>query len=350
VINFKQPRLILSQDTFVIRFVQTCIALLLVASASSARAQTPAQTQIGDTDSTSIDAPAGATAPDGNSASTAASTCDLLSAKWRCVADLMHDQAGIWTSPLRAHPRDAYFLLPLAGAITISTHYDQTVLSKLPPSPNRTRISNDVSLLGSSYVLVAVAGTTYATGKLIHNEHVRETGVLGLLALADAGIVDHGLKLLTNRSRPNNGLGRGQWWPDDTDVYTINGSFPSGHATATWALAHLIAEETPHHLWLHVGLYTLAAAVSTSRVTGRNHFPSDVIAGSFIGYMVGGYVYRQHSQFYKGGVNALGLHPIYDSATHTYGAGLSLNPESMGPAAAALREHLTHSRNESGDR
>jgi membrane-associated phospholipid phosphatase len=45
---------------------------------------------------------------------------------------------------------------------------------------------------------------------------------------------------------------------------------------------------------VQVGAYGLAAAVSISRFTGRNHFLGDVLVGSAIGYGIGRYVYRTH--------------------------------------------------------
>ena len=45
---------------------------------------------------------------------------------------------------------------------------------------------------------------------------------------------------------------------------------------------------------VQISAYGLAAAVSVSRYTGRNHFLSDVLVGSAIGYGIGRYVYRTH--------------------------------------------------------
>src|ERR1039457_1276395 len=59
------------------------------------------------------------------------------------------------------------------------------------------------------------------------------------------------------------------------------------------ALEAVVVDETPGHRWLHLGLYALATGVSAARVTSRNHFPSDVVVGSAIGFLVGGYVYRE---------------------------------------------------------
>jgi membrane-associated phospholipid phosphatase len=40
--------------------------------------------------------------------------------------------------------------------------------------------------------------------------------------------------------------------------------------------------------------YGLATAVSLTRVLGQQHFPSDVLVGSAVGWLVGHYVFRKH--------------------------------------------------------
>ncbi len=221
--------------------------------------------------------------------------CDISQLKV-CLKDFLGDQAGIWTSPLRLHPRDALWLLPLAGATAVSLHYDVQTLQHVSTSPNRIRISSDLSNLGA-YGAIGAAGTAYLIGKITRNENARETGVLSLEAIADASVVTEVLKLATNRERPYTGMGLGRFWPDGSTIYTMNGSFPSEHATIIWAFSHVVVDETPGHRWLHLALYAAATGVSVARVTSRNHFPSDVVVGSAIGYLVGGYVYRRHSVF-----------------------------------------------------
>ena len=41
--------------------------------------------------------------------------------------------------------------------------------------------------------------------------------------------------------------------------------------------------------------YGLATGVSLTRVIGRDHFPSDVLVGSAVGWMIGRYVHRRHT-------------------------------------------------------
>jgi undecaprenyl-diphosphatase len=57
-------------------------------------------------------------------------------------------------------------------------------------------------------------------------------------------------------------------------------SFPSGHATTSFACATLLALAVPR---LRVPLFVLAALISFSRVYVGVHYPLDVLAGALLG-------------------------------------------------------------------
>ena len=60
-------------------------------------------------------------------------------------------------------------------------------------------------------------------------------------------------------------------------------SFPSGHATVSFACATTLALAVPR---LSVPLYTLATLISFSRVYVGVHFPLDVLAGAALGIAI----------------------------------------------------------------
>ncbi len=102
----------------------------------------------------------------------------------------------------------------------------------------------------------------------------------------DGGIVAGVIKHVTQRRRPRA--------KEPGDFFEGGLSFPSGHTTAVWSLATVVAHEYRHNRLVQVSAYGLAAAASMARFTGRNHFLSDVFVGSAIGYGIGRYVYRTH--------------------------------------------------------
>ena len=98
--------------------------------------------------------------------------------------------------------------------------------------------------------------------------------------------VDTAFKYALGRQRPYQGSGLGNF-------FSGGASFPSDHSAVAWSIASVIAHEYPGPL-TEVGVYGLATAVSASRVLGKQHFPSDVVVGAAIGWLIGRQVYRAH--------------------------------------------------------
>lgn len=99
----------------------------------------------------------------------------------------------------------------------------------------------------------------------------------GALAFAGTEVV----KRAVGRARPDEGLGSGEF-----DAFTSRDShhsFPSRHAAVMWAAVTPYAKEFSMP-WL----YGVAALASAARAGSREHWVSDAVAGSLIGYWLGG--------------------------------------------------------------
>jgi membrane-associated phospholipid phosphatase len=174
------------------------------------------------------------------------------------------------------------------GATGILIANDESVLHQVSPSWHTTSIN--ISNAGV-YGLGAAAGGVFITGLVTHNEHATDTGIRSAEASIDSVILYAALKAILARQRPYTGQGEGKFFSGNWTA----GSFPSGHATLAWTLASVMAHEYPN--WpMRLLMYGVATAVSTTRVTGGVHFPSDVFAGSVIGYGVGTYVAHKDRQ------------------------------------------------------
>ena len=252
--------------------------------------------------------------------------CDLKTIG-QCLKDVAHDQAGIWTSPRRLKRRDAFWLVPVAAATGAAFAYDQDALRQIgTTNKTLTDRSELVSKFGSGYTTFGEAGVLYFAGVLTHNDHLRETGVLGAEAVVDASIVAGVFKVVSNRERPDHGNGAGGFWPHGPGDYTVAGSFPSAHAASSWALARVISSEYPG--WLtRLGAYGFATAISASRITARRHFPSDVVVGGVMGYLIGGYVIHHHSSTDEA-ETSYSVMPIVDDSQRTYGLTVMFTPGS----------------------
>jgi len=107
-----------------------------------------------------------------------------------------------------------------------------------------------------------------------------DAGVAALEAGAAGLLLNTGLRYVVGRARPISGLSHSTFKPMSAqDLYH---SFPSNHVVAIWAAVTPFAEEFGMP-WL----YGVAAATNLSRIGGREHWVSDTVASSLIGYGLG---------------------------------------------------------------
>jgi membrane-associated phospholipid phosphatase len=192
------------------------------------------------------------------------------------------DQRAIWSSPLHLRSIDARWALPAlagAGAFLASDSW----LSKQIPAGEIAR-SRSFSNYGA-LSLVSAAGGMFLFGQFMHDDHAAETGFLAGEAAVNAAAADFALKAIFQRQRPYDGSGAGRF-------FAGGGSFPSEHAAVSWAVAGVIAHEYPGTLTKLV-VYGLASAVTVARVSGKEHFPSDAVAGNVIGYFIARQIYQR---------------------------------------------------------
>ena len=137
--------------------------------------------------------------------------------------------------------------------------------------------------IGSGAALVAVSSGLLLGGWIWKQAHVQTAGFKSLLAHGFAAIAVQALKHGIGRPRPrlmhaDNGL---PWRPS---LESGLDSFPSGHTTASFAVAAVLAKSFPRLAWL---VYGVAGFVAVSRAVRGSHFPTDVIAGICLGTLVG---------------------------------------------------------------
>jgi len=201
--------------------------------------------------------------------------------------NILRDQKAIWTSPRHLREKDARWLVPLGLGTAALIATDQQTGDEIAESDNLLHASRIISYAGSSYGTGGIAAGFYLIGRVTHNDRARETGLLAGEALIDSAIVATSIKAITQRTRPTGGRSR-------SDFFDGGSSFPSGHSIQAWTLATIIANEYHDKPAVQIAAYGIASAVSVARFTGRNHYLSDVLIGSAMGYGIGRYVYRTH--------------------------------------------------------
>jgi membrane-associated phospholipid phosphatase len=246
----------------------------------------------------------------------------------RCIQDLGEDEKGVFTSPLRLQAKDAYWLAPLGSATGLAFAYDADAAQAVGVDANRANTANKIADFGSFWATGAEGAGIYFIGLAQKNPKLAETGRLGAEAVIDSGSVTLLTKLVSNRQRPSQGNGQGDFWPFGTEHWEWDSSFPSDHATATMALARVIAGEYPHW-YVMLPAYGFAESVSISRILANQHFPSDILVGQAIGFLTGSYVLN-HRALYRPGKQGMvarligSINPITDPRTRTLGASIEI--------------------------
>jgi hypothetical protein len=195
------------------------------------------------------------------------------------------DQKAIWTSPAHLRLANADWIIPFAGIAAVSLASDTHVSQGMTHSPSFVRKTNSFSNYGIA-AMGGITGGMYLLGKINHDDHFQEAGLLSGEAAVDAVGATTALQYVFGRQRPSDGTGQGYFWHGGT-------SFPSDHSTAAWAVASVMAHEYPSTA-SKLFFYGLASAISISRVTGKDHFPTDVLVGAAIGWFTGQHVFRAH--------------------------------------------------------
>jgi membrane-associated phospholipid phosphatase len=199
--------------------------------------------------------------------------------------EFLRDQKRIWSSPAKLRERDLRWMLPAAGVASMLFASDErTMRERIRSNAVLQNRSGRVADLGLAS-LASIPAFLSWYGWRHNDEYAEETATLSARAAVDSLVAVELLKLVTLRERPPQGNGGGRFLqagPNDS-------SFPSTHAALAWAMAPVIAERYPG--WMtKTAVYGLATAVSFSRVTGQQHFPSDVAIGSALGWAIGHFV------------------------------------------------------------
>lgn len=128
------------------------------------------------------------------------------------------------------------------------------------------------------YLSIGIPATMAIYGGITKNKPLLADAIYIGTSLAEAVVITSGIKLLVDRERPYDR------YPDRIHPYSHekSSSFPSSHTAAAFSVATSLSIRypkwyviTPSALW--------ACSVGLSRLHQGVHYPSDVIAGAFIG-------------------------------------------------------------------
>jgi membrane-associated phospholipid phosphatase len=164
---------------------------------------------------------------------------------------------------------------------TIASLWDRELLRQFDPDlhepgSQRDPMAKRVSALGTGLPLFVAIGAPY----LVDGSHGRKSTRLALAAMVDAVMITQALKFVTGKERPFQSDGGIRFHGPGSGF----SSFPSGHTSASFAVATVLGSRYPRYRTLLLGL---ATAVGLSRMSTASHFPSDVFVGAGIGIYTG---------------------------------------------------------------
>jgi membrane-associated phospholipid phosphatase len=254
------------------------VVLIIIAMASSAASQVPTQTP--SSQNSQEEQRGGQASPPPSDPKSRTFLRTFSEDEWR-----------MWTSPFHRSTYGSHTVrkygIPFLLLSAASLATDRRTGDLLPNSLNQTKWSGRVSRMGASYTLAGISSASYLLGRLEGSEHLKETGWLGLQAIAHSQILVFAIKQGTNRERPLTHEGHGGFWKGGD-------SFPSGHATNSFAVATVFAYEYRQHIAVPITAYTLASVVAVSRLSAERHWVSDIFVGGSMGFLIGRYVYKTH--------------------------------------------------------
>ena len=211
----------------------------------------------------------------------------------KLIPNIARDQAAIFTSPARLTRNRNWvpfvaFAAVTAGLVAADPHVGHYFRNTTSYSGFNTVFNSNATAIGTA----AVPAVTYVAGLLGKDSYAKNTALLTAEALADAEIATAALKIAIPRSRPSSIPPSGDfgdtWFEGRSSGWGTGGSFPSGHASAAFAVATVVARRYgKRHPWVPYVAYGMAATVGFSRLTLSAHFPSDVFAGAALGYAIG---------------------------------------------------------------
>jgi membrane-associated phospholipid phosphatase len=153
------------------------------------------------------------------------------------------------------------------------------------------------SPLGSGVISIPAMGVFFACGVIWKNKKAKETGLKGLESYVITVVLTNVIKQVAHRHRPyqDDPPDPHAWdgpfsWGGDYGPYGYN-SFPSGHSSAIFAVATVVGIEYWDTKWVPAVSFGLAGFTALYRLAVNDHWASDVLFGSALGFAVGSMVY-----------------------------------------------------------
>lgn len=189
-----------------------------------------------------------------------------------------------------------------AVATGVFMHYDEKIADwwQSPHVQGSESLNHTVSQLTrlNETPLTIASVATWGIGRLTHSKTAADVGLHWTEALVITDVISQAIRGPLGRARPH---------VNQDNAFIFHGfrgftdfayrSFPSLHAAVGFATAAALTGEIRERnqdaaRWAAPVLYTIAMIPGTTRMYLNQHWASDVVAGSFIGQLIGSRVVR----------------------------------------------------------
>jgi len=208
-------------------------------------------------------------------------------------ANLIADQKDIWFFPGQlAKAKHWLPTVAIVGVTSALVACDPYTAPYFRTTNSYNGFNRVFSGVNTGAFVAAVPASICAIGLVKKDSYAQGTALLAAEAFADGFALDLVFKGITGRKQPLQYAGNDPYTDsffNGTHNPFHSGGFYSVHAMSATAVAAVISHRYRRHRWVPFVAYGLAGAISFSRITGSNHFPSDVFFGGAMGFVIARY-------------------------------------------------------------
>jgi membrane-associated phospholipid phosphatase len=174
---------------------------------------------------------------------------------------------------------DAFVALGGGAVLLLTARHDAEITADLSNFDHGSAdlLVRVVEEIGNVKSIRPLAGVIFLGSLMTDDDYFQDAAFTSLEAVVMANILTSGLKSAFGRARPFQNQGALEFSP-----FSGNTSFPSGHSTTAFAFI------TPWLLYypnaFTPGLLVLGAGTAFTRLLTDNHWFTDIVAGSAIGF------------------------------------------------------------------
>ena len=233
------------------------------------------------------------------SASLISSDTDPYNNEYALVAsdyyiNFLYDSKNIIISP-KDWTLNNYLILSALTTVTFVAYNNDEFISDIFKS-NKNKTYDNIAFisekLGNGMYVAGGLITSCLISNIIDNNKLRRTSLLAIESFVISGIFAQSFKHIIHRHRPYENDGPYEF--DSPSLSNSSLSMPSGHSATVFSTAKIINECYSQNKILPYATYPLAFLAAISRIYDNQHWPSDVLLGSIIGYYTASIIIDSH--------------------------------------------------------